>query len=109
MTDLHPVAASSAPRWIRGVLLVVFALAFGYEVWDAVANLITFQNFATALGGSVSVRGWIIAGAAIALPVIGYVAAWVLSRRCGAIAFVLTFIAALAATSAITLSLYAFS
>lgn len=114
MTATIETVPESAPMtgmrpWLRILLLVVFAIAFGYEVWDAVANLITFQNFAAALGGSVSVRGWAIAIAAIVLPVIGYVAAWLLSRRCGAIAFALTFVAALAATSAITLSLYAFS
>lgn len=108
-TAERPVRTSPVPLWLRVVVLVIFGALFANELWEAIANLITFQQFAFAFGGAVSVRGWVVIALTLIVPIVGFIAALRFSRGCRPLGYILTFLAALAACSTVTLSLYSLS
>ena len=74
----------SAPKkagWIVWALGGLVTLIYGYAVVAAVGNLVGIPGIAAALGLGVSVTGWAWLSLGVALPVLLYGIALLLSRR----------------------------
>jgi hypothetical protein len=94
-----------APRVAVAALLL---LAFLWQVYGAVSNLVVWLGFATSMGRALSAFAWIVLLAGIAIPVVAYVAALVAGRgrRTGSLALIL--LLALCVSEALSLSQLAF-
>ncbi|WP_241095385.1 MULTISPECIES: hypothetical protein [unclassified Leucobacter] len=74
----------SAPKkagWIVWTIGGLVTLMYGYAVVAAVGNLLGIPGIAAALGLGVSAAGWAWLSLGVALPVLVYVVALVISRR----------------------------
>ncbi len=71
---------SLVARYARRTVIVLTALMYVYAVVAAVGNLIGMRNVAAAIGVDLTAMGvfWLIAG--IALPIVVFGCAWLLSR-----------------------------
>jgi hypothetical protein len=104
-------AATQRARSRRGSRIgvaVLFLLAFGWQIYGAVSNLVVWLGFANALGRQLSATAWVVLVIGIAIPVVAYAAAVVLGRRRGIGAFALVLLLALCASEAVSLSQLAF-
>ena len=95
------------PRRGRIAIVAVFALAFLYDLFGAVSNLVFILGAAASFGGTLTSFAWIVLVAGLVIPVAGFVLALVLARGrtrrglAGALAV------AFCASEALTLSLIA--
>ena len=104
-------AAGTAParrRLPRVVVAVLFLLAFAWQVYGAVSNLVVWLGFAALMGRGLSAFAWIVLLAGIVIPVAAFVLALVsgLRRRTGPLALIL--LLALCVSQALSLSQLAF-
>jgi hypothetical protein len=103
------VAAGSRRRLgARIAVAVAFLLAFLWQIYGAVSNLVVWLNFADAMKEQLSATAWIVLLIGIAVPVIAYVAGLVLGRRRRVGALALVLLLALCVSEALTLSQLAF-
>ena len=92
----------------RIAIALAFLLAFLWQVYGAVSNLVVWLGFAGALGRQLTATAWVVLLIGIAIPVVAYVAAVVLARRRRPVALALVLLLALCASQALSLSQLAF-
>lgn len=102
------VAAPPARRGARIGIAVAFALAFLWQVYGAVSNLLAWLGFATVLGQQLTGTAWVVLLLGIAIPVAAFVAALLLGRKRRPVGFALVLVLALCASEALSLSQLAF-
>lgn len=88
------------------VVVAVFAILFGVEVFEAVSNLVALPLFYASLGLG-DETPWIVLVAGVALPVLAFAASLLVARGRALFARALILVVALAATNAIALTLAA--
>jgi hypothetical protein len=93
---------------LRIVVAVAFLLAFLWQIYGAVSNLLVWLNFAGAMQEQLSATAWIVLLIGIAVPVIAAVAGLVVGRRRRAGPLALVLLLALCVSEALTLSQLAF-
>ena len=93
---------------LRVLIAVLFLLAFLWQVYGAVSNLLVWLGFANVLGQQLTATAWVVLLLGIAIPVVAYVAAVVLGRRRAPVGFALVLVLALCASEALSLSQLAF-
>lgn len=87
------------------VLVAVFVPLYGWDVWEALGNLLGLPAFYAALGIADSVP-WALLWAGVFMPVVVFVSAVLVSLRfTGAIERILVFVTGWALVAALTLSL----
>ena len=91
----------------RVVVAVVFAVPFGWDLVEAIADLAALLAFADAAGHPLNSYAWLVLGTAIATPPAAYATALVLGWGRGPLRLAAVLGVALAATAAISLSLEA--
>ncbi|GAA1765510.1 hypothetical protein [Agromyces humatus] len=100
--DVMPSAAESrTPLWLDVALAVLFGLFFAYDVWEVVGSIVQL----TGLGLAFSAVGWVLLIAALLAPVASFVAAFALGRRRGVVAKAALYLAGLAVSAALFLTL----
>jgi hypothetical protein len=92
-----------APRILVAAL---FLLAFGWQAFGAISNLLAWIGLATAAGGQLTATAWILLVGGIAIPVVGWIAALVVGRRRALLPLTLVLLA-LCVSEALSLSQYA--
>jgi hypothetical protein len=107
MTAVVPARAARRPV-ARILIAVLFLLAFLWQVYGAVSNLIVWIGFAGVMGQQLTATAWIVLLLGIAIPVVAYAAAIVLGRRRAPLGFALVLVLALCASEALSLSQLAF-
>jgi hypothetical protein len=65
----------------RIAVAAAFLLAFLWQVWGAISNLVVWLTFAGLRGGGLTATAWIVLIAGIAIPVAAYIAGVVAGRR----------------------------
>ena len=93
-----------APRILVAAL---FLLAFGWQAFGAISNLLAWIGLATAAGGQLTATAWILLVGGIAIPVVGWIAALVVGRRRALLPLALLLLLALCVSQALSLSQYA--
>jgi hypothetical protein len=102
-------ATAPAPRLVpRVVVAVLFLLAFLWQVYGAISNLVVWLGFAALMGRGLSAFAWVVLLAGVLIPVAAYVAALVAGRRRRTGALALILLLALAVSQALSLSQLAF-
>lgn len=89
-------------------MAVLFLLAFLWQAYGAVSNLVAWLGFATVLREQLTATAWVVLLLGIAIPIVAYAAAVLLGRRRSPIAFALVMVLALCASEALSLSQLAF-
>lgn len=99
-----------APRRLgtRIAVAALFLLAFLWQLYGAVSNLVVWLRFAESMRQQLTVTAWIVLLIGVAIPVVGYVAGVLLGRRRRAGAFALVLLLALCVSQALSLSQLAF-
>jgi hypothetical protein len=82
-------------------LAVLFGLFFAYDVWEVVGSIVQL----TGLGLAFSAIGWVLLVAALLAPVVSFVGAFALGRRRGIVAKAAIYLAGLAVSAALFLTL----
>jgi hypothetical protein len=90
------------------LIAVLFALAFVWQVYGAVSNLIVWIGFANVLGEQLTATAWVVLLLGIAIPVVAFAAGVVLGRKRTPLGFALVLVLALCASEALSLSQLAF-
>jgi hypothetical protein len=102
------VAPQRSRLGVRIAIAVAFLLAFLWQVYGAVSNLLVWLGFAGALGRQLTATAWVVLIIGIAIPVVAYIAGVVLGRRRRPGGFALVLLLALCASEALSLSQLAF-
>ncbi|MBW4041148.1 MAG: hypothetical protein HIU86_03340 [Acidobacteria bacterium] len=102
------VAPPRARRGARIGIALAFLLAFLWQVYGAVSNLVVWLGFAGVLGSGLTATAWVVLLLGIAIPVVAYAAAVVLGRTRRPLGFALVLVLALCASEALSLSQLAF-
>ena len=92
----------------RIAIAVAFLLAFLWQVYGAVSNLLVWLGFAGALGRQLTATAWVVLIIGIAIPVVAYIAGVVLGRRRDPVGVALVLLLALCASEALSLTQLAF-
>jgi hypothetical protein len=103
------VTGTSRPR--RGARIAVaalFLLAFLWQLYGAVSNLVVWLGFAVAMGRQLSATAWLVLLLGIVIPVVAAAVGVVLGRKRRPAVFALVLLLALAASQALSLSQLAF-
>lgn len=102
-------ATAARPRRLapRIAVAVLFLLAFGWEAFGAVSNLVAWIGLAAAAGGQLTATAWTLLIGGIAVPVVGFVVAVLLGRRRSLGGLALALLLALVVSEALSLSQYA--
>jgi hypothetical protein len=96
------------PRLLPRIgVAVAFLLAFLWQLYGAVSNLLAWTGFAVAAGGQLTVTAWVILILGIAIPLVTFVVGLILGRRRPAGVLALVLVLALVASEALSLSQYA--
>ena len=107
MTVDAPARTARRPR-AKILVAVLFLLAFLWQVYGAVSNLVVWLGFADVLGQQLTATAWIVLLLGIAIPVVAYAAGVVLGRTRSLVGFGLVLVLALCASEALSLSQLAF-
>jgi hypothetical protein len=92
----------------RIAVAAAFLLAFLWQVYGAVSNLLVWLGFAGSLGRQLTATAWVVLLIGIAVPVVAYAAGLVLGRRRRAGVLALVLLLALCVSEALSLSQLAF-
>jgi hypothetical protein len=92
----------------RIAIAAAFLLAFLWQVYGAVSNLVVWLGFAGSLGRQLTATAWIVLVIGIAIPVVAYAAGVFLGRRRRPAVLALVLLLALCASQALSLSQLAF-
>lgn len=103
-TGAPPRPRRRATLWIA----LAFLLAFLWQVYGAVSNLVVWLGFAGVMGRQLTATAWVVLLLGIAIPVVAYAAALLLGRRRRPAGFALVLVLALCASQALSLSQLAF-
>lgn len=101
-------AAPSRRLLPRVVVALLFLLAFAWQVYGAISNLVVWLGFAALMGRGLSAFAWVVLLVGVVIPVIGYVAALVAGRRRRTGTLALILLLALCVSQALSLSQLAF-
>ncbi|MGT2425125.1 hypothetical protein [Amnibacterium kyonggiense] len=101
-------AAAPRRRGARIGIALLFLLAFLWQVYGAVSNLVVWLGFARVMGQQLTATAWVVLLIGIAIPVAGWAAGVVLGRRRSPLGFALVLVLALCASQALSLSQLAF-
>lgn len=93
-------------RLLVGVVTVAFLALAGWDTWEAVGNLVGLPTFYEALEISPQIP-WVVLVAGVVTPPLAVVVGLVWARGRGVLARVLIYVIALAASSAVSVSLLA--
>lgn len=99
--------AAEQARTRRGTRLwiaLAFLLAFLWQVYGAISNLVAWLGFAGVLGSGLTATAWVVLLLGIAIPVAAFVAGVVLGRGRRPLGFALGLVLALCASEALSLS-----
>ena len=96
------------PRWSVIAVALAFAVLFLLRLWDAVSNLLAWLTLAALTNRTLSAVLWIILALGLLLPVVGYVAALVITRRRRLSTVVIGLAVAYCVVQALNLSVLAF-
>lgn len=106
--------ATRGPKWLRYAVLVLFALLFAFDLFEALTNLFGALELSDARNAFRESQDlapiavpWAVLLANVAAPVLGFVAAWWLGRRRRPGAQAVIFLVGLAVVAAFTLTLVA--
>lgn len=88
-------------------LLIGFGVFYGWDLFEAVANLAAFLGYAAQVGGQLSSLAWIVLVSGIVFPVALFVAAVLLRRRRGLLVSALILLTGLATSAVLSLDLEA--
>lgn len=102
------VPAARSRRAVRISIAVVFLLAFLWQCYGAVSNLVVWLGFAGVMGRQLSATAWLVLLLGIAIPVVAAAAAVALGWRRSTGVFALALLLALCASQALSLSQLAF-
>ena len=97
----RPASEARTPLWIDVALAVLFGLFFAYDVWEVVGSIVQL----TGLGLAFSTIGWVLLVAALIAPIASFVAAFAFGRRRGVVAKAALYLAGLAVSAALFLTL----
>jgi hypothetical protein len=92
----------------RTAVAVAFLLAFLWQLYGAVSNLLVWLGFAGTLGRQLTATAWVVLLIGIAIPVAAFAAGMVLGRRRRAAVLALVLLLALCVSQALSLSQLAF-
>jgi hypothetical protein len=92
----------------RIAIAIAFLLAFGWQIFGAVSNLLAWFRLAVLSGGQLTATAWVVLLLGIAIPVVAYVVAVVLARRRRPGPFALILVLALCVSEALSLAQLAF-
>ena len=105
-------ADTAAPPRTRRIawiwIAALFSLAFLWQVYGAVSNLVAWLGFANVLGEQLTATAWVVLLLGIAIPVVAFVAAVLLGRRRSRVGFALVLLLAVCVSEALSLSQLAF-
>jgi hypothetical protein len=102
------VAPTRSRIGVRIAIAVAFLLAFGWQIFGAVSNLVAWIRLAVLSGGQLTATAWIVLILGIAIPTVVYVVAVVLGRRRRPGPFALILVLALCVSEALSLAQLAF-
>ena len=97
----------SGTRAGRVGVVALFALAFLYELFGAVSDLVVVLAAAATTGGSLTTFAWLVLVAGLVIPIAGFVLALLLARGRRLRGLVGALAVAFCASEALTLSLIA--
>ena len=99
---------SASGALLRRLLVsAVFAIPFGWDLVEAIADLAALLAFADAAGHPLNSYAWLVLGAAIATPPAAFATAVIVGWGRGTLRLAAALAVALAATAAISLTLEA--
>lgn len=87
-------------RWYDLAIAAFFGLIFAYLVWAAIGNAINFPQLFDVVGQAAAVPWWLLI-TAIAVPIVIYVVAFIISMRRTPLITALVFLMALGVASAL--------
>ena len=96
-----PAAQPRTPLWLDVALAALFGLFFAYDVWEVVGSIVQLNG----LGLGFSAIGWVLLVVALLAPVVSFVGAFALGRRRGVVAKAALYLAGLAVSAALFLTL----
>lgn len=102
---VRPPVGRLAPRVGLAALLL---LAFLWQVYGAVSNLVAWLGFAGLMGSGLSATAWLVLVAGIVIPIAAFVAAVVAGGRRRLLSFALVLVLALCVSQALSFSQLAF-
>jgi len=103
-----PSARSSKKRDVASIpIAIVFGLAFGWDLFEALSNLVGLMNYAAAAGYRLNSFAWIVLGTAIVMPPLCYAIALWVGRRRGPARLAVVLFAALGVSACASLTLEA--
>jgi hypothetical protein len=103
--DVRPARARLGARI---VIAVAFLLAFGWQIFGAVSNLLAWIRLAVLAGGQLTATAWVVLILGIAIPTVVYVVALVFARRRSPLPLALILVLALCVSEALSLAQLAF-
>lgn len=92
----------------RLVVAAAFLLAFLWQVYGAISNLVVWVLIADRAGGQLSAFAWVVLLLGVAIPAAAYATALVFGRRTRIGVFALILLVALCTSQALSLSQLAF-
>ena len=92
----------------RVAIAVAFLLAFGWQIFGAVSNLLAWIRLAVLAGGQLTATAWVVLILGIAIPTVVYVVAVVFARKRRPAPFALILVLALCVSEALSLAQLAF-
>lgn len=105
------VQADAAPRrhgrlrWLESGVDIVFGLIYAYYVWDAIRSLVELPGYYDSIGlPQAAVPWWLLVGGLL-VPLLVYVAAFLLGHRRGILRKALFFFVGLTVVATLSLSL----
>jgi hypothetical protein len=104
-TEVRPPRSRTGARI---AIAIAFLLAFGWQIFGAVSNLLAWIRLAVLAGGQLTATAWVVLILGIAIPTLVYVVAVVLGRRRRPGPFALILVLALCVSEALSLAQLAF-
>lgn len=104
-TEVRPARTRSGARI---AIAAAFLLAFGWQIFGAVSNLLAWIRLAVLAGGQLTATAWVVLILGIAIPTVVYVVAVVLGRKRSPGPLALILVLALCVSEALSLAQLAF-
>ncbi len=96
------------PPWMATTAVaVVFALLYGWDLFEAVAALVALLDFASAAGRPLNSYAWLVLGTGILVPPVTYATALLVGRGRGPLLLAAVLAVGLTASAAVGLTIEA--